>query len=116
MTILLFTMLALTRVGQSMGIVAFPDNKEVVLGIMANICPMLGEFNTPLGPEGNLRSVIIPTPTYIFQIYHVHTYSWGAGQGWRGHQCPRVINRPNLGSSAPGDLSYLAPTQVTKKR
>ena len=51
-------MLALTRVGQSMGIVAFPDNKEVVLGIMANICPMLGEFNTPLGPEGNLRSVI----------------------------------------------------------
>jgi len=59
MTNLLFAMLALTRVGQSMSIVAFPDNKEVVLGIMANICPMLGEFNTPLGPEGNLRSVFL---------------------------------------------------------
>ena len=76
MTILLFAMLALTRVGQSMGIVAFPDNKEVVLGIMANICPMLGEFNTPLGPEGNLRSVIIPT--YIFQIScsHIQLGGW----------------------------------------
>ena len=40
----------------------------------------------------------------------------GARLGWRGHQCPRVIDRPDLGSSAPGDLSYLAPTQVTKKR
>ena len=75
MTILLFAMLALTRVGQSMGIVAFPDNKEVVLGIMANICPMLGEFNTPLGPEGNLRSVIIPTyfHTYLPTIMFIHT-------------------------------------------
>ena len=58
MTILLFAILALTRIGQAMSIVAFPDNKEVVLGIMANICPLLGEFNTPLGPEGDLRSVM----------------------------------------------------------
>ena len=57
MIILLIALMALARVAQTMSIVAFPDNKEVVLGIMSNICPLLGEFNTPLGPEGNLRSV-----------------------------------------------------------
>ena len=57
MIILLIALMAVTRVAQAMSIIALPDNKEVVLGIMANICPLLGEFNTPLGPEGNLRSV-----------------------------------------------------------
>merc|ERR1712080_39414 len=26
---------------------------------MANICPLLGEFNTPLGPEGDLSSIFL---------------------------------------------------------
>ena len=58
MIILLIISMAATRVAQAMSIIALPDNKEVVLGIMANICPLLGEFNTPLGPEGDLRSVM----------------------------------------------------------
>ena len=49
--------MALTRGAQAMDIIALPDNKEVVLGIMSNICPLLGEFNTPLGAEGEILSV-----------------------------------------------------------
>ena len=65
MFVLLLAIMTLTGVAKTMSIVAFPDKKEVVLGIMANICPLLGEFNTPLGPEGNLRSVITQI---IYQI------------------------------------------------
>ena len=69
MTNLLFPILVLTSFSQAMGIVASPDYKEVVLGIMANICPLLGEFNTPLGPEGDLSSVIIQDVEWISGLY-----------------------------------------------
>ena len=62
--------MALTRGAQAMDIIALPDNKEVVLGIMSNICPLLGEFNTPLGAEGEILSVrttypVMAMPTLI---------------------------------------------------
>ena len=63
--------MALTRGAQAMDIIALPDNKEVVLGIMSNICPLLGEFNTPLGAEGEITSVrttlypVVAMPTLI---------------------------------------------------
>ena len=60
MSSLFLVIMALTQVGRTMGIVDNLDKKEVVLGIMSNICPLLGEFNTPLGAEGKILSVRLP--------------------------------------------------------
>ena len=57
MNSLFLVIVALTQIGRTMGIVDNLDKKEVVLGIMSNICPLLGEFNTPLGAEGEILSV-----------------------------------------------------------
>ena len=60
MSSLFLVIVALTQIGRTMGIVDNLDKKEVVLGIMSNICPLLGEFNTPLGAEGEILSVRWP--------------------------------------------------------
>ena len=57
MNSLFLVIVALTQIGRTLGIVDNLDKKEVVLGIMSNICPLLGEFNTPLGAEGEILSV-----------------------------------------------------------
>jgi len=59
MNSLFLVIVALTQIGRTMGIVDNLDKKEVVLGIMSNICPLLGEFNTPLGAEGEILSVFL---------------------------------------------------------
>ena len=42
----------------------------------------------------------------------------GGGLGWSGEAISRMIDRPGLylGSTAPGDLGYLAPIHAAKKR